>query len=125
MPFPPTTQKLDLTKNSKNFTFFLTKEAATRAANCLISNIKPLYKDGSTTKMCVTSKLKRSRSEKGHLLYNYCTDTEPLYHSFMYSLVSLFFPVSIHYLQCIHCLLHQMQEISFNTNPIFHFTFFS
>ena len=25
-------------------------------------------------------------------------DTEPLYHSFMYSLVSYFFPVSIHYL---------------------------
>ena len=24
----------------------------------------------------------------------------------MYSLVSLFFTVSIHYLQCIHCLLH-------------------
>ena len=84
----------DQTKNSKNFTFFLTKEAATRAANCLISNIKPHYKDGSTTMMCVKSKLKRSRSEKGHLLYNYCTDTEPLYHSFMYSLVSLFFPLN-------------------------------
>ena len=32
-------------------------------------------------------------------------DTEHLYHAFMYSLVSHFFPVSIQYLQCIHCLL--------------------
>ena len=29
--------------------------------------------------------------------------TEPLYHSFMYLLVTHFFPVSIQYLQCIHC----------------------
>ena len=29
----------------------------------------------------------------------------------MYSLVSHFFPVSIQYLQCIHCLLHQTLEI--------------
>ena len=26
---------------------------------------------------------------------NYCKDTDPLYHSFMYSLVSIFFPVSM------------------------------
>ena len=29
------------------------------------------------------------------------------YHSFIYLLVSHFFHVFIHYLQCIHCLLHQ------------------
>ena len=49
-----------------------------------------------------------------HLSIHYhlfCKDTEPLYHSFMYSLVSLFFTVSIHYLQCIYCLLHQTQKI--------------
>ena len=34
----------------------------------------------------------------------YRKDTEPLDHSFMYSLESPFLPVSIHYLQCIHCL---------------------
>ena len=44
-------------------------------------------------------------------VFLYLKDTEPLYHSLMYSLVSPFFPVSIHYLQCIHCLLHQMLEI--------------
>ena len=38
-------------------------------------------------------------------------DTEHLYHAFVYSLVTLFFPVSIHYLQCIHHLLHQTLEI--------------
>ena len=43
--------------------------------------------------------------------FRYRKDTEPLYHSFVYSLVSLFFPVSIHYMQYIHCLLHQMLEI--------------
>ena len=40
----------------------------------------------------------------------YCKDTEPFYHSFMYSLVSLLFPVSIHYLQCIHCLIHEVRQ---------------
>ena len=50
-------------------------------------------------------------SVQGSGLTWYCKDTEPLYHSFMYSLVSHFFPVSIHCLQCIHCLLHQTQEI--------------
>ena len=45
------------------------------------------------------------------LYCSYCKDTETFYHSFMYSLISSLFPVSIHYLQCIHCLLHQMQEI--------------
>ena len=29
----------------------------------------------------------------------------------MYSLLSHLFPVSIHYLKCIHCLLHQIKEI--------------
>ena len=43
-------------------------------------------------------------------LTNYRKDTEHLYHAFVYSLVSHFFPVSI--LQCIHCLLHQTLEIS-------------
>ena len=43
--------------------------------------------------------------------FNYRKDTEPLNHSFMYSLVSIFFPVSIHYLQWVHCLLHHTQEI--------------
>ena len=37
----------------------------------------------------------------------YCKDTEPLYHSWMHSLVSHFSLVSTHYLHCIHCLLHQ------------------
>ena len=45
------------------------------------------------------------------ILIWYRKDTEPLYHTFMYSLVSLLFPVSIHYLKCIHWLLHQTQEI--------------
>ena len=40
----------------------------------------------------------------------YRKDTiEPLYHSFMYSLVSLLSSIyPFHYLQCIHCLLHYM-----------------
>ena len=38
--------------------------------------------------------------------FYYRKDTESSYHSFMYSLVSIFFPESIHYLQFIHCLLH-------------------
>ena len=33
---------------------------------------------------------------------------EPLYHACKYLLVSHFFLVSIQYLQCIHCLLHQV-----------------
>ena len=33
-----------------------------------------------------------------------------VYHAFMFSLVSHFFPISIQYLQCIHCLLHQTLE---------------
>ena len=41
----------------------------------------------------------------------YCKDTEHLYRAFVYYLVSLFFPVSIQYLQCTHSLLHQMLEI--------------
>ena len=31
---------------------------------------------------------------------------------FMYSLVSHFFPISIHYLQCIHCLLHTLDPLA-------------
>ena len=42
---------------------------------------------------------------------DYRKDTEHLCHAFMYSRVSHFLPVSIRYLQCIHCLLHQMLEI--------------
>ena len=41
------------------------------------------------------------------IITRYCKDTEPLYHSFMYSLVSLL--SSIYPLpECIHCLLHYM-----------------
>ena len=46
-------------------------------------------------------------SEKSELLLT----LNQVGHSFMYSLVSLFFQVSIHYQQCIHCLFHQIQEI--------------
>ena len=42
-------------------------------------------------------------------IYYYRKDTEPLFDSFMYSLVSHFFPVFIQYLQYIHCWLHQHQ----------------
>ena len=43
----------------------------------------------------------------------------------MYSLVSHFFPVSIHYLQCIHCLLHydrnnEQPQIGCRTNSKIH-----
>ena len=44
-------------------------------------------------------------------MFLYRNDTEHLYHAFVYSPVSHFFPVSIQYLQYIHCLLHQTLEI--------------
>ena len=44
----------------------------------------------------------------------YRKDTEHLYYAFIHSLVSYLFSVSIHYLQCILCLLHQMLEIFTN-----------
>ena len=52
----------------------------------------------------------------------YCKDNEPFYHSFMYSPVSLFSPVSIQYQQSIHCLLHQMLEIYANPVNLAYFT---
>ena len=53
------------------------------------------------------NQLESVETELDKIVLTYCKDTEPLNHSFMYSLVSHFFPVSIHYLQCIHCLYHQ------------------
>ena len=41
---------------------------------------------------------------RGTSWHFYRKKTEPLYHFLLYSLVSHFFPVFIHYLQCIHCL---------------------
>ena len=43
-----------------------------------------------------------------YLRTDYCKETEPLYHYFMYLLVSHFFLVSIQYLQCNHCLCNDV-----------------
>ena len=54
----------------------------------------------------------------------YCKETEPLYQSLCTHLYH-FFPVAIHYMQCIHCLVQLYVDKIYSSNHVIPFSSFN